>query len=142
MTELDDGREKAKPEKTTKEKEAAKCPACDFLWPVNSDTCPCCGHVRVRHNNVIEITGELEEISAGTSEKFTREMKQDWYSQLLSMASDRGYSHGWVAHKYREKFNVWPKGMEHVAAPVSMEVARWVKSRQIAWAKSRSRAAA
>ena len=66
--------------------------------------------------------------------------KQAFYSQLLTMARDRGYSDGWVSHKYRERFTVWPRGLDKSYAPVSLEVARWIKSRQIAWAKSRAAA--
>ncbi len=31
------------------------------------------------------------------------------YSQLLCVAKEKGYSRGWVAHKFREIFNGWPK---------------------------------
>jgi hypothetical protein len=37
--ELDDGKEKTKPEKTESEKKEAKCPVCSHLWPSGSDTC-------------------------------------------------------------------------------------------------------
>ncbi len=70
----------------------------------------------------------------------TRETKQSWYSQLLSKAAERGYQSGWVSHKYREKFGVWPRNLQDIKAPVSIEVERWLKSRQIAWAKSRKAA--
>jgi hypothetical protein len=80
--------------------------------------------------------GEMEELKGAP----TRDTKQSWYSQLRTMADNHGYSSGWVAHKYREKFGVWPRGLEDVNAPVSLEVARWVKSRNIAWAKARKSA--
>lgn len=139
VTEIDEGREKPRKEKTQAEKEAAKCPRCNAFWPGRSDTCACCGFVRARRNEVIETPGELQELMQGANTK-DRAVKQDWYSQLLTIAQDRGYSDGWVSHKFKEKFTVWPRGVERVAAPVSIEVARWVKSRQIAWAKSRKAA--
>jgi DNA repair protein RadD len=55
------------------------------------------------------------------------------------MARERNYSEGWVAHKMREKFGAWPRGLSHVEEPVTAEVSRWVKSRQIAWAKARKK---
>jgi DNA repair protein RadD len=137
VEQLEDDKEKPKKEKTEKEKAAAKCPVCGHLWPGNSDTCPSCGHVRQRRNEVIALPGELEELGEGGAPK---EKKQEWYSQLLTMANERGYNDGWTAHKYREKFGVWPRGLSRAGAPVSLEVARWVKSRQIAWAKARKAA--
>ena len=62
---LDDGAEKAKPEPTDKEKEAAKCPRCGGLWQTKGDICTHCGHVRVRVSTVIDIPGELQEIKLG-----------------------------------------------------------------------------
>ena len=136
VNEIDEGKEKPRKEKTPAEKEAAKCPRCSAFWPGRSDTCACCGFARPRRNEVTETPGELQELMQGANTK-DRAVKQDWYSQLLTIAQDRGYSDGWVSHKFKEKFTVWPRGVERIAAPVSIEVARWVKSRQIAWAKAR-----
>lgn len=140
VTEMDDSREKPKKEPTAKEKEAAKCPCCERLWPSNSDTCPSCGFVRARRSEVISVPGELQELT-GKKAANDKVSKQDFYSQLLTLARERGYSDGWVSHKYREKFTVWPRGLDDIEAPLSIEVANWVKSRQIAWAKSRKVAA-
>lgn len=136
VNEIDEGKEKPRKEKTQAEKEAAKCPKCNAFWPGRADTCACCGFMRARRNEVIVNPGELEELATGQNVK-DHATKQSFYSQLLTLASDRGYSDGWVAHKYKEKFTVWPRGLDRVAEPVSIEVARWVKSRQIAWAKAR-----
>lgn len=142
VSELDDGKEKAKKEPSEQEKEAAKCPRCNAFWPGRADACACCGFVRPQRNNVTETPGELQELKAGAKGANTKQSKQDFYGQLLSLAGERGYSDGWAAHKYKEKFGVWPRGLDRVQIPVSMEVARWVKSRQIAWAKSRKSAEA
>lgn len=139
VTEIDETREKPRREKTDNEKEAAKCPRCSAFWPGRSDTCACCGFVRARRSEVVVSPGELEELTRGANVRDTA-TKQEFYGQLLTMAQERGYSDGWVAHKYREKFTVWPRGLERIQIPVSLEVARWVKSRQIAWAKSRKAA--
>ncbi len=138
---LDDGKEKAKKEPSEKEKEAAKCPRCNAFWPGRSDACACCGFIRPQRNSVTEAPGELQELKTGTKGANSKQSKQEFYGQLLSMAGDRGYSDGWAAHKYKEKFGVWPRGLERVKLPVSYEVSRWVKSRQIAWAKSRNSSA-
>lgn len=134
--ELSDGKEKAKKEKSDKEKEAAKCPACGALWIGKSDNCASCGFHRPFTSLIEAVPGEMEELKGAPS----RETKQSWYSQLLTKAAERGYQGGWVSHKYREKFGVWPRNLQDTKAPVSIEVERWLKSRQIAWAKGRKAA--
>jgi superfamily II DNA or RNA helicase len=139
VNEIDEGKEKPRRELTENEKEAAKCPRCNAFWPGRTDTCACCGFMRAKRSEVAVNPGELQELVMGANVK-DQAIKQQWYSQLLGIAKDRGYSDGWVAHKYKEKFTVWPRGVEAVPLPASLEVARWVKSRQIAWAKSRKAA--
>ena len=134
---LDDGREKAKKEPTQKEKEAAKCPKCSSLWPGNSDTCPCCGHVRLRQSLIESVPGQMEELG-GTNAM--REMKRKWLAELKFVCEAKAYSSGWAAHKFKEKFGSWPTNINVEPAPASLEVQRWLRSRQIAWAKSRAAA--
>ena len=129
-------RSKPKKEKTEAEKKQAKCPVCGHLWPANTDCCPACGHVRAKRSEIIAVPGELEELGGSA----TRDVKQSWYSQLLHIQIDRGYSLGWLANKYREKFGVWPRGLAEISTDPSVEVLRWEKSRRIAWAKSRKAA--
>jgi hypothetical protein len=53
------------------------------------------------------------------------------------IARERGYKPGWVAHKYREKFGVFPNWhADPPPIPPSPEVKSWVRSRAIAYAKS------
>jgi DNA repair protein RadD len=134
VSELKDGKEQAKKEKPTEEKEAAKCPQCQALWVGGGDTCSVCGFHRPRRNVVDVVAGEMEELKGAAPAK---EQKQAWYSQLMTLAESRGYSPGWVAHKYREKFGVWPRNMKDEPAPVTNEVLKWEKSRRIAWAKGK-----
>jgi superfamily II DNA or RNA helicase len=138
--EIDDGREKPRKERSAAEKERATCPRCGTVWVGKSDTCACCGFVRPLFSEIITQPGELTEIDGGKNIA-DRQIKQDWYSQLLHISRLRGYSDGWAAHKYKERFTVWPRGLHDAEADVTPEVARWVKSRQIAWAKSKQRAA-
>lgn len=138
VTELKDGKEKPKKELTKEEKEARKCPACGALWVGQGRVCAACGHVRAQHNIVTSTPGVMEEVGAATGA--TKAEKQRWYSELLRIAQDRGYSEGWAAHKYKEKHGVWPRNLEHAPADhVSPEVARWETSRRIAWAKSKGK---
>lgn len=134
---LDDGREKPKKEPSQKEKEAAKCPKCSAFWPGNSDTCPNCGHVRLRRNDVESVPGYMEELAGASA---ARELKRKWLAELKFVCSQENYSPGWVAHKFKEKFGSWPNGINVEPAPASLEVQRWLRSRRIAWAKARKAA--
>jgi DNA repair protein RadD len=135
ITTLDDGKEKPKKEKTENEKEQSKCPKCSCVWPRNSDTCPSCGHVRIRQNTVENVPGTMEEIGKGA--KVAKEEKQRVYSGLLHICQERGYKPGWAANKYKDKFSVWPRGLEDQPAPPTPELMKWIKSEQIRWAKRR-----
>ena len=105
------------------------------------NTCPakpgimsCTGRSKIE-----AVAGELHELTAGTRSK--ADERQGFYSELLLYARQREYNPRWAAHKYREKFGVWPRNLsESVAAEVSSKTTRWIKSRNIAWAKSRNRA--
>lgn len=136
VTKLDDGREKPKKEPTKAEKEAAKCPKCSSFWPSNSDTCPNCGHVRMRKNAVVAVPGEMQELGGNA----LREQKRVWLSGLKYICDLQGYNQGWAAHKFKEKFGTWPNNIHVDPMPPTSEVQRWVTSRRIAWAKGRKAA--
>ena len=75
------------------------------------------------------------------AENFTMEQKADWYGQLKALALATGKKPGWAAHKYREKFKVWPNHPTIKDAPHTTpteEVKNYVKSRNIAFTKSRA----
>lgn len=136
--ELDDGREKPKPEKTEKEKKDAKCPKCGHLWG-NADMCSHCGNVRVRLNLVQVSPGEMEELAAKTAH--AKQEKQRWLNELTEIAQTRGYKPGWAAVKFKAKFGGWPDGLRPMPCIPSREVQKWVTSEAIRWAKSNRRAA-
>jgi superfamily II DNA or RNA helicase len=133
VSELDDTREKPKKEKTDKEKEAAKCPMCGAFWPSKSDTCLHCGHVRERKNQVVEVSGEMEELAPGAS----RDIKQDWWGMCQYMVKYKGWSAGRAAHTYKEKFGVWPRGLDDKAVTPSKEFDKAVKAALIRYLKSK-----
>ena len=129
--------EATKKEPTEKIKSESKCPACNHLWPSNSDSCPACGHIRQKRNHVDAVAGEMIELATGQKSK--RDDKQQFYSQLLWIANDRSYNQHWASHKYREKFGVWPRGLETTIAPPTLTVQNWIKHRNIAWSKKREK---
>ena len=131
--ELDDAREKAKKEKTDKEKQAAKCPKCGHLWAGGSDTCIHCGYTREKRSMVESVPGEMEELKAAAS----RESKQDWYSMCQYMVKYHGWSPGRAAHTFREKFGTWPKGLAETPQTPSVEFNKAVKAALIKYLKGK-----
>jgi len=116
--------------------------------------CPGCGtipEVRRYGQDVEYIDGVLGEIvykggigMGGKKPKdkpATHDEKQSFYSQLLGHCSNKGFSQGWAAHKYKEKFGVFPRSMEHEPAKITESVSSWIKSQNIRNAKSREKAA-
>lgn len=109
VSELDDGAEKTKKEPTTKEKEDSKCPSCSAVWPKGSDTCSHCGYVRERKNAVSSVPGEMHELQSDNKPKVD---KQKWWSMCQYKMRVEGWSAGRAAHTYKEKFGVWPRGLD------------------------------
>jgi superfamily II DNA or RNA helicase len=133
----------------TKERAAPKpkeCPRCHYVRAPGLASCPSCGHVTERVSGVETVEGELVDLSerrkANRDEGWSG--KVAFIAQLRAHALVTGKSDGWVAHKYRAKFGVWPNDrrvkLARPAASVSPEVASWIKSQAIRYAKSRERA--
>ena len=133
-SELDDGKRRDKKKAKKKERKPVKCPQCHAVH-VAAPTCPQCGFVHPKHSNVIHEAGELKALEKG--EVASNDEKQNWYAQLRYVALERGYKEGWAAYKFKEKFMVWPSGLEDIEKPPTIQVMNWVKSRQIAYSKSR-----
>jgi len=134
VTELEEGSaEKAKKEPTEKEKKEAKCPNCSALWIAGSSSCVMCGHEKPIRG-VASVAGELHELS--DANKSSTQVNQQFYSELLYYCRMRGYKDGWAAHKYKEKFGVFPRGLSTSTSPITQKTINWIRSRQIAWAKT------
>jgi len=131
---LDDGREKPKPEPSERDKKASTCPKCSAIFPAKQDVCSHCGFTRTRHNGVVVLPGELQELARRA--RVDRTEHQRFYSELLGVAQERGYKPGWALFKFREKFNTEPRGLRADVIKPSAATSKWVLSRQIAWAKA------
>ena len=135
---LDGGlEEKTKKEPTEKEKIEAKCPSCGALWIWKSDECGECGHVKKKIAQIQVVDGELQELAVANS-KLKIDNRQ-FYQELMHYAVSRGYKEGWAAHKYKEKFGVFPKNIPKDMKPPSPQTLSWIKSRMIAYSKSKQR---
>lgn len=89
---------------------------------------------------LIEITRGAAGAKAKDKQKvYTKAQKQNFYSQLLRYAggdnpSKKKYKQGWVAHTYRAKFGVWPKGMSEAhAEEVSPQVKAFIRAKNAAY---------
>jgi superfamily II DNA or RNA helicase len=141
-SELDDGNNTRGPRKPPLAKE---CASCHMLKKPGVRKCENCGFEPSPQCDVSESDDELEEIdktrlpAKRKSREFSIEEKADFFAQLKSYARSRGYAPGWAANKYRDKFGVWPNDprIKHaVSQAPTPTVLSWIKSTQIAWAKS------
>jgi DNA repair protein RadD len=121
-----------------------ECSQCGAMR-LGGQPCPHCGFMPKRPPKAIEFRdGELGQVAGGKARanEYDRATRDRWHGMLTAIALERGYAPGWVAHKYREKFNTWPAwGIKPEPIEPTPECRSWVKSRQIAYAKAKSRAA-
>lgn len=146
---LCDGSPKVRGKVERKTPEPKECPSCHYLRGPKVHSCPACGFAPSRQDAVEVIDGDLVEMSAARLARENRMAgwpeKIDFIRQLRAYALESGKQPGWVAHKYKAKFGVWPNDprVNHAApAPsVSPAIRAWIRSQNIRWAKSRGKAA-
>lgn len=65
--------------------------------------------------------------------------QKQFYLELVGYAFARNFKPGWAAHSYRDKFGSFPPDSYKAHEPItpSLETLRWLKHRQIRFAKSR-----
>jgi superfamily II DNA or RNA helicase len=135
VTELTNGAETAKKEPPEKEKKDSKCPACGALWVWPDRICGECGFEKAM-KQVLNVPGELTELETTKRELLTENQK--FYSELIYFSRMRGYKDGWAAHKYKERYGAYPRGLHTNPLATSTKTSSWIKSRNIAWAKSKA----
>jgi superfamily II DNA or RNA helicase len=133
---LDDGT--PRDASAAKEREAPlpkPCPSCSYLK--FDHKCPQCGFAPEKQAAAVPVkSGELVKISG--KRKAPKLEKQDFYSQLQYVANCKGYEAGWVGHKFREYFGVWPQGLKRVAAAgASTEVKNFLRHLNIKHARGK-----
>jgi superfamily II DNA or RNA helicase len=134
VTSLPDGGEAAKKEPLEKVKKESKCGGCGALWIWPDRVCGECGWTRPM-KEVLNVPGKMVELEAG---KRSAEENQSFYSELLFFSRMRGYKDGWAAHKYKEKYGVFPRGLGIELKSPGFKTLQWIKSRNIAYAKARA----
>jgi DNA or RNA helicases of superfamily II len=117
-----------------------ECVDCGNIWS-GKIRCPMCGRK-------LELTGEMAEYTEAElinlknkppkkDPVYSMEYKKLFYQELLGYSKGLGrttskqYAKGWVAHKYRSKFGVWPQGMSNSPRHPSKMVLAYIKSQNI-----------
>lgn len=142
---LDDGESGPSYDKEAKKApEIRLCHECRSVLAPLAMRCSECGAV-CRTPPVVEKRGELIELDARTFAKATdnlRAEKSVWYIELLKIAQQKGYKRGWAAHKYQERFGVWPRSIglsECEPTPETIAGIRaWVRARQAEYASQQA----
>jgi len=133
VSELDDGKEKPKKEKTEKEKKESKCPKCGYFWKGLS-VCPACGCTREGKSLIESVPGEMEELGA-----FKFEDKQKFWSELQFQKKYRGWSDKRCLATYRERFGVWPRGLNDTVVTPSPQTEAYIHKRTQAYIRQMKR---
>jgi DNA repair protein RadD len=123
-----------------------ECTQCSALR-LGGQPCPSCGFLPKRPGQyVAHVEGELGLVTnagAGIGQRvlppvYDQETKQRWYAEFTAIARERGKNPGWPYHLYLAKFQEKPPwGWRGIEAPPSAEVRSYVRSRMIAYARSR-----
>ena len=145
---LDDGKPTTKAEaKEKKEPLPKECSECTYLKPPKTKICPNCGYENKIISDIVEQDGELVEWIPGKKAKaksrrqYTEREQRQFYAELKAHGIAKNYSSGWAYHKFFEKFKAKPPysfKSDPPAHSISIEVAMWIRSRQIAWAKRKT----
>jgi DNA repair protein RadD len=118
-----------------------ECSQCSALR-LAGQKCPHCGFLPKRPpRDVPTAPGELGLYAGGRAQSngYDGDTRTRWHGMFTHIANERGYKPGWIAHKFKEKFGAFPPwGSKPEPMPPSPEVWSWVRSRTIAFAKSRT----
>jgi len=122
-----------------------ECSQCSAMRTAG-EKCPHCGFLPQRRPDPIVFgEGELARVNKQTriaDSMIDPNMRMCWHAMLTHIGTARGYHPKWPLAKYREKFGTWPPcGAKPAPMPPTAEVLAWVRSRAIAYAKSKTGAA-
>jgi DNA repair protein RadD len=117
------------------------CDCCKAVMPREAKACPACGAVREAKSAILIRDGDLVALGARDKTKWkpTVDEKVAFFAEVRWIGQERGYSPGWAANKFKERFGEWPNDprfrLVEPCAP-SLKTKQWVRSRQIAFAKA------
>lgn len=137
---LEYGEQKTIGEAMRRKKKQAKpitCKNCKCVYEKRLD-CPNCGVCPTINGRAVPtIEAYLQELEADDLPKAPD--RKQFYCELMAYAREHNYKPGWAFFKYQERFGVHPGTIWRNLEPImpSLETKSWLRSRQIAWAKSR-----
>ena len=141
---LDDGKHSKASEREEDKREPLPklCESCKAVVPRSAERCPQCGALMASKSLIVEADGRLIKLGSTESGEWTPTLadKTDFFAQLKYISNERQYKPGWAAYKFKEKFGHWPNGERFgyaMPTPPTLKTRQWVRSRQIAFAKSR-----
>lgn len=118
------------------------CAKCKTVFKGRRE-CPGCGHAMVPRTDAVPFhKADLEEVKPVKENRDTTwEEKQSFMAGLKAYAAEHDYAHGWVAHKYRTRFGVWPNDprvRDVSPMPYDDATRKWITSQNIRHAKRRA----
>jgi DNA repair protein RadD len=120
-----------------------ECPSCKAVMV--APPCGNCGWQPQPRGRAVDFEdGELGLVVNGkaNAQAYTFEQKSEWYRMLVGEAVRRGKKPGWAFYLFQDKFGHEPhRFWDHTALAPTPEVASYVRSRIIAYAKRREAAA-
>jgi hypothetical protein len=126
-----------------------ECSQCGIWGRVAGEPCPHCGFLpQVPPKSIVVAEGDLGLVQGGRAKanEYDPITRLKWFAIFVAYAAEHPhYKLGWSAVQYKEKFGVWPPDYMTPASvePISPtpECRSWIRSRMIAFAKARQRAA-
>ena len=122
-----------------RQSKAIICPECKHIFQGSRECPKCHWEIPAPKRDVRQIDAELVPITR--ARVLSLDDRKEFFLELRSLADEYGYKSGWAWHKFREKFHATPaNSWDELYAELSPLSAspltrRWVRSRQIAWAR-------
>jgi len=117
-----------------------ECPSCKAVMV--APPCDACGWQPQPRARAIDFEeGELGLVGGGKAQaaRYTIDQKADWYRMLVGEVLRRGKKPGWAFYLFEDKFgHKPPQHWDRTALAPTPEVASFVRSRVIAYAKRRA----
>jgi DNA repair protein RadD len=116
-----------------------ECPSCKAVMV--APPCGACGWQPQPRARALDFEdGELGLVVGGKAQTPIHDEadRVSFFQQLRSVQQTRGYKRGWAAHKFKDKFGHFPPWSYNDLPPAipTDAVLRWVRSRNIAYAKA------
>jgi superfamily II DNA or RNA helicase len=118
-----------------------ECPACSALKPAGIRKCLTCGFEPERQSEIEEHDGNLVQLNGRRKAKAeaTPHDNATFYGMCIWHAKAKGHQSGAAAHRYRDRFGVWPRGLPDDPIAPDVDFDRWMEAQNIRSAKARQK---